>query len=200
MEGGGVGNSPFEPERIKDWYWRSLDSALKFVNAVGDHQWSNETPCAEWDVAYVVNHLVYENRWAVDLLNGKTIEQVGEAHEGDLVGSDPRAVYESSANDVKKVLVEPGVMDRTCHISSGPTSAAEYSGQLFLDTLVHGWDIAIGSGQDAGLDGELVTACIPLARMVRQLEDASNIFAAAIETKQDASPQTSLLALLGRNG
>ncbi len=50
-----------------------------------------------------------------------------------------------------------GAMDAVCHLSFGDFRS-EYALQLFLDTLVHGWDIAVGSGQDATLDADLVQA------------------------------------------
>lgn len=114
------------------------------MSAVTDSAWVNDTPCTDWNVKDVVNHIVDENIWMVALFNGRTIAEVGNEFEGNLVGDDPAGVYERTANDVKAILAEPDAMSRTCQISSGPVSVAEYSKQLFLDTLIHGWDIARG--------------------------------------------------------
>ena len=57
-------------------------------------------------------------------------------------------------------------MSRTCQISSGPVSGADYTKEPFLDTLIHGWDIAIGSKQDTTLDSYLVEQCMPLGQAI----------------------------------
>lgn len=191
---------PLEPEQVRDCYSRSIDSTLSFVDAITDSQWSNQTPCAEWDVKDVVNHLVYENRWAVELFNGKTIEEVGNAFEGNLIGEDPRGVYRESSLKVKDILSNSESMSRTCQISSGPVSGAEYACQLFLDTLIHGWDIATGADQNAALDMGLVEACMPVAELTQRLAAGSGAFAEPIAFAGESSPQTRLLALLGRAG
>jgi uncharacterized protein (TIGR03086 family) len=117
------------------------------VAEVTDSAWVNDTPCTDWNVKDVVNHIADENIWMVALFNGRTIAEVGNEFEGNLVGDDPAGVYERTANDVKAILAEPDAMSRTCQISSRPVSVVEYAKQLFLDTLIHGWDIAVGAGR-----------------------------------------------------
>ena len=170
------------------------------MSAVTDSAWVNDTPCTDWNVKDVVNHIVDENIWMVALFNGRTIAEVGNEFEGNLVGDDPAGVYERTANDVKAILAEPDAMSRTCQISSGPVSGAEYSKQLFLDTLIHGWDIAVGSGQDAKLDDYLIEMCTPLARAIADNEGYRAAFAAPITVDPGDNPQTHLLGLLGRSG
>jgi uncharacterized protein (TIGR03086 family) len=136
----------------------------------------------------------------VALFNGRTIAEVGDEFEGDLVGDDPAGVYLRTANEVKAVPAEPDAMTRTCQISSGLVSGAEYSKQLFLDTLIHGWDIAVGSKQDASLDDYLVKMCTPLGQAIADNDGYRGAFAAATGGETSAKPQTKLLALLGRDG
>ena len=185
---------------ISDCYMKSLDSTINFVTSVADTAWGNDTPCSDWNVKDVVNHIVYENVWMVALFDGRTIEEVGNEFEGDLVGDDPIGVYNRTASEVKAVLAQPDAMTRTIQISSGPTSGAEYSKQLFLDTLIHGWDIAIGSDQDAELDDYLVRMCMPMAQAIADNEDYRVAFAAPVGGSASGRPQVHLLGLLGRTG
>ncbi|NQW21502.1 MAG: TIGR03086 family protein [Chloroflexi bacterium] len=194
-----MSDSAMDPNVISDCYIRSLDSSINFVKNVPDDAWGNDTPCSDWDVKAVVNHIVYENVWMIALFSGRTIAEVGNEFEGDLVGDDPAGVYTRTANDVKAILAEPDAMTRTCQISSGPVSGADYAKELFLDTLIHGWDIAVGSNQDAMLDEYLVKMCMPLGQEIADNEAYRSAF--KTPTKRSTSnPQTHLLGLLGRNG
>jgi uncharacterized protein (TIGR03086 family) len=188
------------PAEVSDCYSRSLDSSINFISNVPADAWSNDTPCSDWDVKDVVNHIVYENVWMVALFSGRTIAEVGNEFEGDLVGDDPAGVYVRTANEVKAILAEPNAMSRTCQISSGPVSGADYAKELFLDTLIHGWDIAVGSKQDATLDDYLVKMCTPLGQAIADNDAYRSTFKAATAGATSDNPQTHLLALLGRDG
>jgi len=67
------------------------------VRAVRPEQWHNPTPCTEWDVRALVNHLVAEQLWAPLLLDGATVEDVGDRFDGDQLGADPVAAWASAA-------------------------------------------------------------------------------------------------------
>ena len=79
-----------DPETIRTCYLKSLESTERFVSEISAVRWNSPTPCDEWSVKDVVNHLDYENLWAVELFNGKTIKEVGARFDGDLVGDLPR--------------------------------------------------------------------------------------------------------------
>jgi len=90
-------------------------------------------------------------------------------------------------------------MQAICHLSFGDYSGADYAAQLFMDALIHGWDIAKGTGQNTRLDPELVAACHPIAEeLTRQFRQAG-VFGEDLPVSADADPQTRLLALLGRS-
>jgi hypothetical protein len=73
---------------LEQHYDHAADEFGRRVHAVAAAQWSAPTPDAEWDVRALVNHVVGENRWAPELLAGRTIE------EGDL---DSRLVHACAA-------------------------------------------------------------------------------------------------------
>jgi uncharacterized protein (TIGR03086 family) len=64
------------------------------VAGIGPDQWSAPTPCAEWDVRGLVNHLVAGNWWASELARGATIDGVGSRLDGDVLGDDPLDAYD----------------------------------------------------------------------------------------------------------
>ncbi len=181
-------------------YSRAMDRTQRYVANIKPEQWGGPTPCTEWSVRDVVNHIVYENLWAGELFQGKTMAEVGDRIEGDLLGDDPIGAYERSVQVAKQAVSAPGAMEVTCHLSFGEFPGSVYAGQLFLDLLIHGWDIAVGTGQDTRLDPELVDACYERAMEGKEEIRASGAFGTEQPVAAAANLQTKLLALLGRQG
>jgi len=181
-----------------DLYVKAMAHTSACLDSVRPDQWSKPTPCSEWNVKDIANHLVGENLWAVELLQGKTIGEVGYRLEGDLAGDDPAAAYRDSVRAASAASTAPDAMEATCHLSFGDYSGSDYVGQLLLDTVVHGWDIAKATGQDTRLDPELVAACLPVARQLTTQFRSAGVFGEDLPVDADADAQTRLLAMMGR--
>jgi uncharacterized protein (TIGR03086 family) len=183
---------------IQDDLVRAVQGFGEKVHAVGDDQWTNGTPCTEWDVRALVNHLANEALWVRPLLDGLTIEEVGDRLDGDLLGEDPKAAFDRAAADATAAVGEPGATERIVHISSGDARAGEYLGELFSDFVVHGWDLARGIGADDTIDPGYATL---LYRRMKPMEAAMRswgVYGDGVEVAEDADTQTKLLALFGR--
>jgi uncharacterized protein (TIGR03086 family) len=179
-------------------YTRAQNKFGEYVHGVADEQWTSSTPCVEWDVRTLVNHLLGEIRWAVPLFAGSTIAEVGGRFDGDLLGDDPVGAWDAAAPAAIAAVNDPGAMDRIVHLSFGDFPGAEYGMQLFTDLLIHGWDLARATGQDWRLDPELVAACAEWA--VDRIGDYREfgIVADRPNVPPDADAQTRLLADFGR--
>ena len=161
---------------------RAADAFGARVHAIRDDQWALPTPCSEWNVRQLVNHLVYENRWTAPIFAGRTIAEVGDRFDGDLLGDDPKSAWDDSAKEAVAAVQEDGAMGRTVHLSFGDVPGSEYAMQLFADHL----------------DPELVDAC---ARWFAQMEDgyrSSGAVGPRPETPPGADAQARLLAAFGR--
>lgn len=128
------------------------------VEAVGDAQWEDPTPCTEWSVRALVNHVVGEDRWTPPLVAGRTIAEVGDSLDGDLLGDDPIAAARA-AGDAAAASVASGVAaGATVHLSYGDEDVVEYAMQLAADHLVHAWDLGRALGAEPELDPGTVVA------------------------------------------
>ena len=179
-------------------YARAMVSTLRIIEQVAADRWHAPTPCTEWDARQVANHIIGENLWAGELFQGKTVAEVGSTLDGDLTGDDPAAAYRRSVEVARQAVDATGAMESTCHLSFGDYSGDDYASQLFMDTLIHGWDIAKGTGQEVRLDAELVARCLPIAEELTRKFRAAGVFGDDLPVAQDADQQTKLLALVGR--
>src|SRR6478752_6197269 len=125
---------------VRGQFRRAADAFGARVHGVADDRWAASTPCSDWDVRALVNHLAYEMRWSVPLLAGRTVAEVGDRFDGDLLGDDPVGRWDSAAQEAVVAVDGEGAMDRTVHLSFGDFPGREYVMQLFADLVIHGWD------------------------------------------------------------
>ncbi len=83
-----------------------------FAAGVAGDQWSASTNC-DMDVRVLVNHLVSGNLWAVRLIAGKTIAEVGSKLDGDVLAENPLAAYDGTLSAAQSAFSGPAVLERT---------------------------------------------------------------------------------------
>jgi uncharacterized protein (TIGR03086 family) len=137
-------------------YHRTVESWAHRVNAVREDQWHDPTPCREWDVRQLANHVAGEDLWTAPLVNGATIAEVGDRFDGDLLGEDPIRAALAAAGEATHAVAHTLPAHGTVTLSYGEESIDEYVFQLAADHLIHGWDLAVATGGDPRLDPPLV--------------------------------------------
>jgi uncharacterized protein (TIGR03086 family) len=177
---------------------QALQATERLVANVKDAQMGDPTPCDGWDVRQLLNHVVSGNFWVEPLVGGKTIEEVGDRLDGDVLGGDPADAYRRSAGEAAAAFKRPGAMEAPVAVSYGPVPGSVYAGHRLIDVLVHGWDLARGTGQDTTLDADLVAACWEVVEPQLDQLSGSGAFGTTVEIRDDADLQTRLLAALGR--
>ena len=183
---------------LVDLFARSIEEFGSRVQLVEEDQWEKPTPCGDWNVHDLVNHLVYEDVWAPPLFEGQTIEQVGDRFDGDLLGGAPHKAWEEASTGALAAAGAPGALSKPVHLSSGDQPGAEYLGQLLNDHVIHAWDLARAIGADDTLDPELVEMLYDKMKPMEDTLKQSGAFGDRVEVPDDADTQTKLLAVMGR--
>ncbi|MEV7774633.1 TIGR03086 family metal-binding protein [Kitasatospora sp. NPDC086791] len=178
-------------------YPEALTAFDERVRLIAPGQWDSPTPCTDWSVRDLVNHLTGEQLWVPDLLMGATIGEVGSRFDGDVLGADPVAAWTDAAEAARRAWAVPGAADLTVHLSFGDVSGQYYLDQLTTDLVIHTWDLAEGIGRRTRLPAELVDFALGEISGYGDLS-GSGLFDPPLPTPEDADPQTRLLALTGR--
>ncbi len=177
----------------------ALDEFDRRVHEIGAEQWSNPTPCAEWDVRTLVNHLVYELLWVPPLMDGRTIAEVGDAFDGDQLGDDPKGAWDAASVAARAAIEEPDALLRTVHLSYGDVRAKHYLIELSSDLAIHAWDLARGIDANDRLDPDLTQFLYDWTLPHADALSRSSLFAKPKDVGDDASVQDRLLGLTGRD-
>jgi uncharacterized protein (TIGR03086 family) len=174
---------------------REFDHAVLLV---ADDQWALPTPCTEWSVRDLVNHLVSEQLWVPHLLAGATLAEVGQRYDGDVLADDPVGAWERAATQARKAWTAPGAPERRVHLSFGQADGADYCWQMTLDLAVHAWDLATAIGAPQPIRPNVAEEL--LKTMGPQFEQWQGIglFDPPVPVEGNAPAPDQLLALSGR--
>jgi len=178
-------------------FTRAVDQTGRIVAGVKPDQMGGPTPCADWDVRGLLNHTIAGVYMFDDAAQEKEFDM--SRFSKDLVGGDPADNYEQGAVELKKTMQQPDVLDRTWTMPFGPTPGPFAIGAATVECLIHGWDLAKATGQDAEFDPELTEAAMQAAQLfpadvVRQ----PGVFGPEVDCPDSAPLEDRLAAFLGR--
>lgn len=167
----------------------------KLVAGVRPEQWSAPTPCTEWDVRMLVNHVVSGNLWFVSNIVGTEKPD----RSTDFLGDDPAAAFADSAATLHDAFVAPGTMQGTFPSPIGNQPGPFLVQMRITEQLVHGWDLAHATGQTMDVPEALAEQTLSglrpaLAGMPRE----GGPFKEEKPVRDDAPALDRLAAFLGR--
>lgn len=188
---------------------RFLAASTEFgqrLPSVRPEQWTDPTPCAEWNVRQLVNHMVRGNLNYVDLLAGGSREDFLRMRDADALGDDPVAAYTASVQLVADAFGRPGALDQLLDYPLGTVTGRQALAVRAADSAVHARDLARALGVDDRLDPDLVTwICDDLEVIYAGLAESPvaadtthRFFATPGTSSGSASRQDRLLHLMGR--
>lgn len=176
----------------------ALDVFDAAVRAAGPGDWDRGTPCTDWSVRDLVNHLAVEQLWVPHLLAGATLDEVGTRYDGDVLGDDPLSVWEKASAAAREAWLSPGALRRTVHVSFGLVPAEEYGWQMTLDLAVHGWDLATALGRPNPVPDVLAGRLLDVLRPMIDDWQGLGLFDPPVAAGRNAAAPDRLVALLGR--
>src|SRR4051794_7278968 len=165
---------------ISERYARLSDAFAAKIAAVGDDQWSNPTPCADWTVRDLVGHVVGTQ----GLFLGFIGEDIGEVPSLD---DDPLAAWNATRAQVQGALDDPvrattefdGAFGRT----NFETAVDRF---LCIDLVVHGWDLARAAGVDEHIEPDDVARVRRTAESYGDAMRSPQVFGPAVDPPEGA--------------
>jgi uncharacterized protein (TIGR03086 family) len=166
---------------------------------VESDDWARPTPCDEWSVRDLVNHVVGGNFRYVMILAGEPADAVVRTREQDWLGSDPLVSFDDGLARVTESFSVPGILAAAVrHPKSGAMTAAQLRVLRVNELTVHAWDLARAIDSDDRLDERVVSWLLERLEPLRSTVGLSEPGPA--DDLPAASPQGSLLRLVGRAG
>ena len=174
---------------------RTFAAVGELITKVRPEQWSAPTPCTDWTVRQLVDHLIGMNRVFAALLADEPPPPRAAA---DHVEDDPVRAYHDSAATLQSAFGQPGVLQRTYQGPLGTATGAERLQIRLYDLLAHGWDLAQAIGQPAELPDDLAEQSLAFVRTQLSEQARPGRFGPAQLVAGQANAIERLVAFLGR--
>ena len=176
--------------------WTLLEQTASAAPAAS---WDDPSPCVDWTARQLVGHLIDGHRQVQAMLagTGPLAPMSKPAALADLAGEDPAAALQDAAAHVREVLagLDPAA---TVVTPRGPLTVEQLLSMVVIEPFVHGWDLAVATGQPGVLDAELARALLPGVLQLGDQLVAAGMYASALPLPDDAPAEARLLAALGR--
>jgi uncharacterized protein (TIGR03086 family) len=202
-----LGRMVDSPEEPLDRLVLSSTEFERKLRAVRPEQWAWPTPCTDWNVRRLVNHMARGNLNYVGLLRGGTSAEFLRLRDADALGTDPVGAYARSAEECAEAFASPGALERILDYPLGKVTGRQALAVRTTDATIHTWDLARAIGADDGLDTGLVVwiddhledIYAGLAETPVAVDTTHRFFAAPQGVlADDASRQDRLLRRMGR--
>ena len=172
------------------------------VDQIEPSQLGNSTPCSNFNVEGVIDHMIGLATSFVPLLRGEapTEDPTSASPASSSPGEVPAAAFRLAMDNLLAAVGSEGAMERTIASPFGDVPGSVFSRFVAFDGLIHGWDLAVGSSQEYSIDVDVVSAVDGFARgaISPEMRDGDT-FAQETSVPDGASLLEALVAFSGRS-
>lgn len=172
----------------------ACDQMIELVLGVANEQLSGPTPCTEYTIGDLIDHVDLVAQGATALARGSEV---------------PDTVYSHLEPDWQETLVqhllalgeawnEPAAWEGIGKVPGSDLSNTTWGKITLTELVVHGWDIAIATGQPFDLPEHTLQACFEHAAVFVPNAPLPDLWGPPIEVRPDAALLDRILAITGR--
>jgi uncharacterized protein (TIGR03086 family) len=169
----------------------------KILSGVHSDQYGLPTPCPDYDVGTLVNHMV---GWVSVFADGANGQPPRHDPASFKVGGDPVAEFNISAQRLSAAF-HNGAGDRAIDLGNGPSPGSMIFGIILMEYTGHGWDLAMATDQPAPYSQRSITAAKDAAQasLKPEYRGPDKSFGDIVSVPDDAPALDQLVGLLGRS-
>ena len=173
--------------------------AARVVAGVPGHPMDAPTPCDDWDLRTLVNHVILWTAYSAER------RAHGESVAEDLMTkdftADPGFAQDYAAQIDRAVTAwsDPAAWERELGVMGSGTPAADVAAMLIAEMVLHGWDIARATGQEYAGDEAVAANVLATVEAQGELFRQYQGFAAIVPVEESATVLDRALSLSGRD-
>jgi uncharacterized protein (TIGR03086 family) len=168
--------------------------AEQVIAAIRPEQLDNATPCTDWNVRALLNHMVGGNLAFLSMVTGGPRPDRSATYIGD----DPAADFRASVDALRAEFGADGFAARPVTTPLGDGVGAVLVNMRTTEFLLHGWDLAVATGQPRDFDPDVVRAVSATLQTQPIPRGPGSIFHEANAAPDGASAVDAVAAFTGR--
>jgi uncharacterized protein (TIGR03086 family) len=166
------------------------------LRSVASDQHGRVTPCGDFDVAALLNHIAVWVQVFDSSVNDAPLPFDPMAHT---VTADWADTFAASSARIIEGLRTNG-FDRPMTMTSSPLPGEFVVNMLLMEYIGHGWDLCQATGQASPYsDHEADAALIGAQAILQPQYRGTGMFEAEVSVPDDAAPMDRFVAFLGRD-
>ncbi len=171
---------------------------IEIVDGLEPDQLASTTPCANFDVAGVLGHMMSVASAYTPVFLGHAVPEASTPPTP--LGQVPAAEFRSALTQLLDSVSAPGAMDRMVDAPFGRVPGSVFARFVAFDGLIHGWDLATAVGSPYEPSPEVVVDITDFIHdaLGEDMRDGDT-FAAATVCPAGAGPLEQLVAFSGRS-
>ncbi len=139
----------------------------------------------------------YDEAWVPDLLAGRTIDEVGDAFSGDLLGADPIRSYDAFHDRASDAIAVDVLPSEVVHFTYGDYPVAEGLEHITWYRAFQAPLIAKLAGIEFTMSDDLIDGLYEQVTPQLEFMRSIGVFPPEIEAPAGANRETQLLCLVG---
>ncbi|GAA5180282.1 TIGR03086 family metal-binding protein [Rugosimonospora acidiphila] len=174
-----------------------IDKTTTLLAGIRPEQRALPTPCPDYDVAALTDHLVGWLRMFAARAAGADYHDDPNSYR---CGVDPTAEF-AAAGERAVAAFRSGAADRPLRMTSSELPGAMVLGMMVVEYVGHGWDLAVATGQPVPYTELEAQAGLDAARgmLMPAYRGPGKTFGYEVEVSAESSTVDRLIAFIGRD-
>jgi uncharacterized protein (TIGR03086 family) len=176
---------------------KSANATAAVARGVRPDQFDSPTPCAEWNVEQLMNHLIGSLEY---------FQARGAGKDAGPPRSAAPTSYEQTIQSLQSAAMatasawrRPGALEQTIHTGAGEMPGSAMATMVLSEMLTHAWDLAKATDQRMPADDVEVDAVLAGMKRTLKPEARKPNFGPESQAPSGAPPIDRLAAFLGRH-
>jgi uncharacterized protein (TIGR03086 family) len=184
--------------KIHEQLTAAADEAARIVAGTRPEQFGDKTPCAQWDVKELLNHLILWTSYSFER-RARSAEVGPDLTERDYASEPDYAVrYREQLDRALKAWEPDDVWASEVDTGSFAMPAPQIAEMILLEMVLHAWDLATATGQQYACSDEVAATVAKAVEASAEMYREYDGFAAEAEVGEGASVFERALAVSGR--
>ena len=177
---------------------KALERNKGVLANVKPSQYDGRTPCDEYDVRTLANHMTGFLHQA-EAAASKRAPAPSNGEAPDFVGNNPGAAYAPLADRAAAAWSAKGALEGETDFGFGKMPAQGAAALTLMELVVHGWDLATATGQKYDIAPDVAEATWQAVQAIATPEARQRgTFAAEVKVTVDAPLKDRIVAYAGR--